>query len=144
MNRYEIPTHLNVEDKAFAGLTMRQLLTAAVGLALAYGAASEPALPMPVGLVAAGVVLLAVALLALWRPAGRPLEDWAFVLLRFWAIPRISVWRPRERAVEVRETTPRCEVVVPEAAWSNPATGDGVTESRRPRLREGVPYAAPR
>ena len=32
MNRHEIPTHLNVEDKAFAGLTMRQLMTAAVGL----------------------------------------------------------------------------------------------------------------
>ncbi len=144
MNRYEIPTHLNVEDKAFAGLTMRQLLTAAVGLALSYGAASEPALPMPVRLVAAGVILLAVALLALWRPAGRPLEDWAFVLLRFWAIPRISVWRPRERAVEVREATPKREVVVPEVAWSRAVTGDGLMDGRRPPVREGVPHAAPR
>jgi len=31
LNRHEIPTHLNVEDKAFAGLTMRQLMTVAVG-----------------------------------------------------------------------------------------------------------------
>jgi hypothetical protein len=36
MNGNEIPTHLNVEDKAFAGLTMRQLMTAAVGLGPAY------------------------------------------------------------------------------------------------------------
>jgi hypothetical protein len=41
MDRHEIPTHLNVEDKAFAGLTMRQLMTVAIGLAVAYGAASE-------------------------------------------------------------------------------------------------------
>ena len=50
MDRHEIPTHLNVEDKAFAGLTMRQLMTAAVGLGLAYGAVSEPPFPL-VGIV---------------------------------------------------------------------------------------------
>ena len=144
MNRYEIPTHLNVEDKAFAGLTMRQLLTAAVGLALAYGAASEPVLPMPVRLMAAGLVLVAVALLALWRPAGRPLEDWAFVLLRFWAIPRISVWRPRERGLDTREATPPCEVVVQEIAWSTAVTGDGLGESLRPPEAVGGPYATAR
>jgi hypothetical protein len=45
MNRHEIPTHLNVEDKAFAGLTMRQLMTAAVDVVdncpLASNAAQE-------------------------------------------------------------------------------------------------------
>ena len=55
MDRHEIPTHLNVEDKAFAGLTMRQLMTVAIALALAYGAASEPPLPVPVRLIAAGL-----------------------------------------------------------------------------------------
>ncbi len=114
MNRHEIPTHLNVEDKAFAGLTMRQLLTAAVGLALAYGVATEPPLPMPLRLVGAGLVLLAVALFALWRPAGRPLEDWAFVLLRYWAVPRTAVWRPRVSDCREPEKAPRFEVVVPE------------------------------
>lgn len=64
MNRHEIPTHLNVEDKAFAGLTMRQLMTAAVGLGLAYGVASELPLPMAVRLATAGAVMLAVAVLA--------------------------------------------------------------------------------
>lgn len=117
MNRHEIPTHLNVEDKAFAGLTMRQLMTAAVGLGLAYGAASELPVPIPVRLVAAGVVLVAVALLALWRPADRPLEDWAFVLLRYWAVPRVAVWRPRRLDLHSAEVTPTYEVLVPEPAW---------------------------
>ncbi len=114
MNRHEIPTHLNVEDKAFAGLTMRQLMTAAVGLGMAYGSASELPLPIPVRLVAAGVVLVAVAIVALWRPAGRPMEDWVFVLLRYWATPRIAVWRPREESASVEEKTTNYEVVVAE------------------------------
>ncbi len=118
MNRHEIPTHLNVEDKAFAGLTMRQLMTAAVGLGLAYGAASELPLPFPVRLMTAGVVLVAVALMALWRPADRPLEDWAFVLLRYWAIPRVAVWRPRRPDIDRKDATPSYEVVVPEPGWA--------------------------
>jgi hypothetical protein len=118
VNRHEIPTHLNVEDKAFAGLTMRQLLTAAVGLGLAYGAASELPLPMPLRLTAAGLVLIAVALAALWRPADRPLEDWAFVLLRYWAVPRVAVWRPRRLDIDRRDATASYEVVVPEPAWA--------------------------
>ncbi|HLA19274.1 MAG TPA: PrgI family protein [Dehalococcoidia bacterium] len=118
MDRHEIPTHLNVEDKAFAGLTMRQLMTAAVGLGLAYGAVSEPPFPLPLRLVAAGLVLAAMALVALWRPAGRPLEDWAFVLLRYWAVPRIATWRPREVPVEVDDTAPSYEVMVPEPVWT--------------------------
>lgn len=118
MNRHEIPTHLNVEDKAFAGLTMRQLMTAAVGLGLAYGAASELPVPIPIRLVAVGVVLVAVALLALWRPADRPLEDWAFVLLRYWAVPHVAVWRPRRLDLDEKaEPRPAYEVLVPEPAW---------------------------
>ncbi|MDI6857191.1 MAG: PrgI family protein [Dehalococcoidia bacterium] len=118
MNRHEIPTHLNVEDKAFTGLTMRQLMTAAVGLGLAYGAASELPAPILVRLAAVGVVLVAVALLALWRPADRPMEDWAFVLLRYWAVPRVAVWRPRRLDLDEKaEPRPAYEVLVPEPAW---------------------------
>ena len=134
MDRHEIPTHLNVEDKAFAGLTMRQLMTAAIGLALAYGAASEPPWPMALRLVAAGLVLAAVALVALWRPAGRPLEDWGFVLLRFWALPRVAVWSPRELARGLQESEHRYEVALPEAAWANPAARSRETTSL-PRRR---------
>lgn len=120
MDRHEIPTHLNVEDKAFAGLTMRQLMTAAVGLGLAYGVASELPLPMPVRLVAAGVVMIAVAVMAVWRPAGRPMEDWTFVLLRYWAVPGVAVWRPREAVAYVEEEKSTYEVVVKEPRTGRP------------------------
>lgn len=95
--RHEIPTHLNVADRAFGGLTMRQLLSAAIGLALAYGAASDLPVPFAARLGAAAFVVVATLLLVLWRPSGRPLEDWVFVLIRYRSTPRVAVWRPRER-----------------------------------------------
>ena len=36
----------------------------------------------------------AAGLSVVWQPAGKPLEDWAFVLLRYSASPRVAVWRP--------------------------------------------------
>ncbi len=127
MNRHEIPTHLNVEDKAFAGLTMRQLMTAAVGLGLAYGVASELPLPMPIRLAAAAIVMIAVGVMAVWRPAGRPMEDWAFVLLRYWAVPRVAVWRPREAVASFDEERTTYEVVVADRTATR--VGDELEES---------------
>ena len=129
MDRHEIPTHLNVEDKAFAGLTMRQLMTVAVGLALAYGAASEPPVPVSVRLVIAGIVLAGTAVLTLWRPGGRPLEDWAFVLLRYWSLPRVAIWRPRRTNEEERElqSGDRYEVILPEME-ARQVEGDGESD----------------
>ena len=95
MQRHEIPTHLNVEDRAFLGLTMRQLMTAAIGLALAYSVASELPLPLTLRLMLASPLLAAGVLLALWQPAGRPLEEWAFVLLQYTTTAGSAVWRPR-------------------------------------------------
>lgn len=121
-----MPTHLNVEDRIFGGLTMRQLMTAAIGLGLAYGAASEPPLPAPVRLVAAAVVLIALALIVLVRPGGRPFEDWAFVLLRYWATPRVAVWRPRAVAARhAEQPQPRHEVILPDLAVRQPRDSKG-------------------
>ena len=94
MQRHEIPTHLDVADRAFAGLTMRQLLSAAIGLTLVYGAAGDLPGPLALRLLVAAMVLVGTLLLVLWRPVGRPAEEWAFVLLRFWTSARIAVWRP--------------------------------------------------
>ena len=100
--RHEIPTHLAVSDRAVLGLTVRQLLTAAVGLALAHAAWGDLPLPLPLRLGAAALVLALAAPLVFWRPAGRPLEEWALVLLRYHAAPRVAVWRPRERPLPPR------------------------------------------
>lgn len=103
MERHEIPTHLEVADRAFLGLTMRQLLSAAIGLALAYGALSDLPLPFGLRIATAVVVIVAAAVLVLWQPGGRPAEEWTFVLLRYWTSSRVAVWRPREREPQARE-----------------------------------------
>ena len=118
MERHEIPTHLGVEDRAFAGLTMRQLMTLGVGLALAYSAGNELPLPVALRLALAGAVAVLSLLLALCRPGGRALDDWAFVLLRYYALPRLGVWRPTGCEGALREvSTGRYEVILPTPAW---------------------------
>lgn len=130
MNRHEIPTHLSVEDKAVLGLTMRQLMTAATGLGLAYGAANQLPLPMPIPVIAGAVVMAAVAIVTLWRPAGRPIEDWAFIILRYWAVPRLAVWRVRRLAPAQRAKGQTYEVVLPEPDWSRDAETGGAHDLR--------------
>lgn len=113
MQRHEVPTHLNIEDKAFAGLTMRQLMVAIIGLALAYAAMSEAPLPLPMRLGLGAVVLLWTAAFTLWQPAGRSLEDWAFVLLRYASVPRVVVWRVRTPRLAESADAGRFEIVLP-------------------------------
>ena len=121
MQRHEVPTHLNIEDRAFGGLTMRQLMVAMIGLALAYAAISGTPFPLPVRLAAGMAVILVTAAVILWQPAGRSLEDWAFVLLRYVSVPRVVVWRVRTSHTGEAVETTRFEVVLPErdAAWTN-------------------------
>jgi hypothetical protein len=93
--RHEIPTHLNVEDKAFFGLSFRQVMFLTSGCAVSYGLwAQTLALPPPVRLVAAVTCLVFVLFLALVRPLGKPLEEWGGVTLRYLTVPKRSVWRP--------------------------------------------------
>jgi len=113
MQRHEVPTHLNIEDKAFAGLTMRQLMVVIIGLSVAYAAVSGMHLPIPVRLATGAFVLAATATFSLWQPGGRSLEDWAFVLLRYVAVPRVVVWRVRHAYINDPEPAARFEVVLP-------------------------------
>jgi len=114
VQRHEVPTHLNIEDKAFAGLTMRQLMVAIIGLALAYTAMSEAPLPVAVRLAAGATVLFMTAAISLWQPAGRSLEDWAFVLLRYISTPRVVVWRVRTSREVAAAEEARIEVLLPD------------------------------
>ena len=100
--RHEIPTHLDVEDKAFYGLSVRQATYLSVGLSLGYGLWSQQPglalalrLALAVACVAAGVVLTFV------RPSGRALEEWLFVALHYAATPKLAVWRPREPETDI-------------------------------------------
>jgi hypothetical protein len=122
--RHEIPTHLNVEDKAFYGLSVRQVTHLTVGAATAYAAWNQwlwaPAAPRLV--LALGCILVAAAL-ALLRPGGRGLEQWVFVVLHHAATPRRAAWR-------VPEPSPD--------AW-RPRGGDWAELAPTVAWREGAP-----
>ncbi len=113
--RYEIPTQLGAPDAAAFGMTMRQLLLAASGAALAYAAWVDLPLPGALRLGAAALVLLLTLALVLWRPQGRELGEWALVLARYHARPRLSVGRPARRR----------DVVIPRPAARRGSSGRG-------------------
>ena len=116
---HEIPTHLNVEDKAFYGLSARQFMYLTVGLATSYGLWNQwPALPVAARLALALACFALAAALALVRPHGRGLEEWAFVVLHYAAAPKASVWRPREPdPVAWRPSAARWAELSPRPVW---------------------------
>ena len=121
MQRHEIPTHLEVEDKLFAGLTPRQLLLLIMGIGLGYSfwQRFHQLLPLPlVALVAAlpGLVSLALATV---RPDDRALEHWLLAVLRYLSLPKVCVLgRLDEAARDVQEIDLSPEgLVAMEAAW---------------------------
>jgi hypothetical protein len=118
--RHEIPTHLNVEDKAFLGLSARQLMHLVVGLAGAYAAWSQwPDWPGGARIALAGAIVLGAAIVALVRPGDRALEEWAIVALRYWATPKRAVWRRAEPvAADWRPAEAAWAELAPRVAWT--------------------------
>lgn len=100
--RHELPTHLAVQDRVLAGLSMRQFLLLLLGAAGAYDAWSGPPALRPAVRAGLAVSSLLVALaVALLRPGGRDLEAWGLAILRFLAVPKVSVWSARRSAAPV-------------------------------------------
>jgi hypothetical protein len=95
--RHEIPTHLNVEDRAFYGLSVRQVMYLTGGFSLGYSLWTQWGDALPELRIAMAVTCALVAIiLALVRPAGRGFEEWAFVVLRYLVIPHRARWSPAE------------------------------------------------
>ena len=100
LKRHEIPTHLDVEDTLFLGLTVRQAFIVMVGCAIGYSGWQSLAhahLPAIARVILCAVVPLLAVLVAAAKPAARPLELWILAFLRYHAQPRVYVWRPVAR-----------------------------------------------
>ena len=102
--KHTVPTHLNLPDQVLTlwsfTLTARQLLLLLVGGGLASDCWQELAvlgrfalLGQGVRLLCALVPVLVALVVACYRSAGRYLEVWCIVLLRYWLRPRCYVWR---------------------------------------------------
>lgn len=102
--KHTVPTHMNVPDKVLTmgsvSLTARQFLILLIGSSIGYNLWHQlHALSLyapPLGLVLRVCIALVPALLALAfalaQVAGRPLEVWFFVLLRYCCQPKRVVW----------------------------------------------------
>ena len=97
---HKVPTHMSLPDKVVFGLTARQLLLLLIGCSLGYNlwlhlsalevfALLGQVLRIAITLIPAGVA----AALALISIAGRPLEIWLLVLVRYWQRPHVYLWR---------------------------------------------------
>ena len=92
--RHEVPTHLDVQDRLFLGLSSRQAAYVLIGLAGAVGLWGWwPQLPPPLRLALALACAGAGAALAFVRWRGHGLEAWAVIGLRYAVTPRRAVWR---------------------------------------------------
>jgi hypothetical protein len=95
---HEVPTHLEVEDKPFFGLTMPQFVTLFVGLAIAailynYGLVW---LPEAARLVSSGLVGLVVLGAVFIRPGGLSLSEWLLERVQFHFGVHLAVYGLRE------------------------------------------------
>lgn len=100
VTKYEIPTHLHVEDKLLGGLTVRQVLYVSVGLSIGYALWQHLQFFIYIGPVGGALRVVSamfpvVVLLACGfaHPTGRPLEEWVLAAARYVALPKAAVWR---------------------------------------------------
>jgi hypothetical protein len=117
--RHEIPTHLNVEDRAFYGLTIRQVMYLTVGGSGGYELWNQwPTLPLVIRALLVAPPLLLALVFALVRPHGRSLDEWLFVAFHHAAVPKVSLWQPPEPVPEQgRRDTEGWQDLAPQLAW---------------------------
>ena len=114
--RHEVPTHLNVEDKAFFGLSVRQTMNLTGGAAGTYGLWNQwPDMPLALRVTLAVLSLLLALAFTLVRVYGRGLDEWLFILLHYVTTPKACRWQTSCLVQHERRTA--------ETAWEelNPA-----------------------
>ena len=117
MQRHEIPTHLEVEDRILGPLTTRDTLYLLVGAAAVYWLGTEASL-VPWARIGLGSAIgLTCVAFALVRVQGRPLETWLFAGLMYLASPRIAVWHPATRHLPTEVSVSAWQLRQPRVLW---------------------------
>ena len=116
--RHEIPTHLNVDDKAFFGMTVRQTMNLTAGAAGTYGLWNQwPTLPVAIRVALAAISLSLGLVFTLVRVYGRGLDEWVFVALHYMTTPKTSLWKPRPVVRNELQTDGAWEELSPTMSW---------------------------
>jgi len=98
MARYQVPQFLEIEDKIFGPLTLKQFLYTMAGGAIMYMAWSN--LPVIFAVILGGPIFALFIALAFYKVNNRPLSkamEHAFTYARG---PKLYLWKKRERTPE--------------------------------------------
>jgi len=92
----DLPTHLDVGDTPYWGLSFGQILLAFGGFALGFVAwrLLPAGTSLMVHLAVAGGLLASGVLLAVVRPAGTSLLGWVTIVHCYVRTPKVTLWRP--------------------------------------------------
>lgn len=116
--RHEIPTHLNVEDKAVWGMSIPQVMNLTAGCAGTYSLWNQwPWMPLWAKAALAALSLLLTLAFTFVRPFGRRLDEWALVLLRYLATPKVGRWATREQSADEQPVSGEWRELKPALAW---------------------------
>lgn len=96
--RYQVPQYLEVEDKIFGPLTLKQFLFAAGGLGGAYALWST--LPSPIGAIFGILVAVLGAALGFGQMNGRPFLVMVESMVAFAFSKKLFLWKKVPHAAE--------------------------------------------
>jgi hypothetical protein len=96
--RYQVPQFIEVEDKIFGPLTLKQFLYVAGGTSLAF--IVWEILPSPIGLFVALPVLGLFAAFAFYKYNERPLIVTVESAFKYFTGTRLFVWNKKQKTIE--------------------------------------------
>jgi hypothetical protein len=94
--RYQVPQYLEVEDRIFGPLTLKQFLFAAGGAGGAY--AFWSLLPNPINIIGAILVVAAAGALGFGQMNGRPFLVMIESMVTYGLSRKLYLWRKRPKA----------------------------------------------
>lgn len=107
---YQVPQFIEVEDKIFGPLTLKQFIYLAGGAGIAAGLILY--LPFVFGLILAAPILALAASLAFYKVNGKPLIDIIEAGLGYYLGRRLYLWK-KERPIETTaEAVKRTELTL--------------------------------
>lgn len=100
MAKYQVPQFLEIEDKIFGPLTLKQFLYSAAGVAIGF--MFWASMPKVLAVVLGVPIVLLFFGLAFYQINGRPLAFAIETAFRFVFTPKLYLWKKREKTPEKR------------------------------------------
>jgi len=107
--RYQVPQFIEIEDKIFGPLTIKQFIYLAGGLGVSYLVYAATSSFLPIFLIILlDVPILAFAVaLAFYKINNKPLIDVVESAIKYYVGGKLYIWKKSERSAVSQEQTPQ-------------------------------------